>query len=541
MRRAAALVALALFAAGRASAGPASAAQADPPKDRVLVIPFDNTARNSRIVWIGEAAAVLLTDDLNALGTPVFTRDERLQAFERLQVPPAASLSDATVIRVGQLVGAALVVLGSVELQGEDLVVHARSIALDTGRVQSDLTERGPMPDLFTTFERVATRLAPAGASTAALDAVHPSLAAFEQFIKGVLAETPETAIHYLDEALRLQHDLDRARLALWDVYTDRGDHEAALGAVTAVADGSRWARRARFRAGLSQISLKRYDDAFATFTALNKQQTTAAILNNLGVIQLRRGGTPETGVPAYFFTKATEADPADPDYFFNLGYAAWAAKDTQAVIYWLHEAVRLKPSDGEAHYVLGAALAAAGHDAEAAREKELARRLSSTYEQWDRRPPGEAVPKGLERIKPDVDLPQAQRIDRSLTSTEQRDQAELARFYLDRGRRLFEKEDDRQALAELNRALYLSPYEPEAHLLIGRIHLRNGRVPQAVAAFKISLWSKETAAAHVALGEAFLQSRDAAAARAEAERALVLAPGSPDALKLLERAGARH
>jgi len=35
----------------------------------------------------------------------------------------------------------------------------------------------------------------------------------------------------------------------------------------------------------------------------------------------------------------------------------------------------------------------------------------------------------------------------------------------------------------ELNHALYLSPYLAEAHLLLGRIHLRNGRVHEAIRA----------------------------------------------------------
>jgi len=87
-----------------------------------------------------------------------------------------------------------------------------------------------------------------------------------------------------------------------------------------------------------------------------------------------------------------------------------------------------------------------------------------------------------------------------------------------------------------LNRALYLAPYHPEAHLLVGRIHLRNGRVREAIDAFKISLWSAETAEAHVALGEAYLQANDATAARSEADRALVLDPASAAAKRLIAR-----
>jgi tetratricopeptide (TPR) repeat protein len=446
------------------------------------------------------------------------------------------------VIRIGQLIGAADVIVGSIELEGDDLVVHARSIALETGRVHGEATERGPLAELFATYDRLARRLAGRAAPSAA-DAArrHPTLPAFEQFIKGLVAETPATSIKYLNAALALQPDFDRARIALWAVYTDQGDHEKALAAVQPVPAASALSRLAQFRAGLSQLALDRNDDAFETFTALSKLDATAPVLNNLGIVQLRRGSTPQTGKPAYFFTKASEADPSDADYFFNLGYASWLERDTQAVIYWLREAVRRNAADGEAHFILAAALASAGNTAESGREKELAKRLSSVFDQWDKRPAGDAVPKGLERVKSDVELPHARAIEQSLASNEQRDQQELARFYLDRGRRLFQQDQDREALLELNRTLFLSPYQAEAHLLVGRIHLRDGRVHDAIDAFKISIWSRETPEAHVALGEAYLQGKDAASARAEAERALALAPGSADAKRLLERANSKE
>ena len=70
----------------------------------------------------------------------------------------------------------------------------------------------------------------------------------------------------------------------------------------------------------------------------------------------------------------------------------------------------------------------------------------------------------------------------------------------------------------------------------MGRLHLRSGRLREAIDAFKISLWSEETAAAHVALAEAYLEARDQPSARLEAQRALVLDPKSIQAQKLLER-----
>jgi lipopolysaccharide biosynthesis regulator YciM len=119
------------------------------------------------------------------------------------------------------------------------------------------------------------------------------------------------------------------------------------------------------------------------------------------------------------------------------------------------------------------------------------------------------------------------------MTTAEQRDQASLAQFHLDAGRRAFAREADREALQALRRALYLSPYLADAHVLVGRLHLRGGRVEEAIEALKIALWSEETAATHVVLAEAYWQAHDAAAARAQIDRALALDPSSADAQRL--------
>jgi tetratricopeptide (TPR) repeat protein len=94
--------------------------------------------------------------------------------------------------------------------------------------------------------------------------------------------------------------------------------------------------------------------------------------------------------------------------------------------------------------------------------------------------------------------------------------------------------------LCDLNRALYLAPSEADAHLLVGRLHLQNNRLQPAIDSFKIALWSAETAPAHVAPGEAYLEASDIAAARSEAERAATLDPSSNEARELLSRIAAR-
>ncbi len=528
------LVAVAALAgAGLALAAPI-AAQPAPEVPRILVMPFESDRGDSRAFWLGEASAVLVAEDLRAMGAGAITREERSQAFERLQVPQSVALSDATVIRVGQLVGAARIVMGVLELDGDTIRVSARSVALDTARVEATATERGPLADLFGIMERLARGIAAPAVPAARLERAYPPVAAFELYIKGLLAETPVYAVNYLTNAIKQAPDFDRARLALWDVYNDLSDHEHALAAVEPVSDASAWGRRARFDTALSELGLERYDAAFATFSALAAVQPTASVLNDLGVVQLRRHGSLELGTPASFFSQAAAADPDDPDYRFNAGYADYRDGDWASAVHSLREAVRRNPADADAHFVLSAALAAAGNAAESARERELAGRLSSDYEPSAGRSIDSQVPEGLERVRGAVELPKQLRIETTLESGDAREQLELAAQYLARGRRLFEEERDREAAAELNRALFLAPYDADAHLLLGRIHLRSGRAREAVDALKISLWSRETAEAHAALARAYLELKEPEDAIAEARKALAIDPSLDEASRVL-------
>ena len=122
---------VALLTAATASAQTAAApAPSPPPGNRYLVIPFENTTRDPRVYWLSEGSAIALTDDLIALGRPAITRDDRLRAFDRLRIPNVPTLSHATMIRLGQIVGAAQVVLGSFDLKGDVLTVRARMLTV---------------------------------------------------------------------------------------------------------------------------------------------------------------------------------------------------------------------------------------------------------------------------------------------------------------------------------------------------------------------------------------------------------------------------
>ena len=516
---------------------PAHAQVTTTARPAVLVVPFNCEGRDARGYWLREASAVILTDDLVALGISAMSRDERLRAFDSLRVPATAPLSHATVIRVGQVVGAMRVIVGSCAIAGDTFTIRARAVLLDNGQLSPEVVETGPLANMFDVYQRVTRRVAEGLPRAGPVTPIrHPPVAAFEQYIKGLLAEAPAMKLSFLREALRLSPTLVRARLAMWEVYNELGEHQNALTVIRQVPATHALAREAAFLASVSLVQLARYQEAFDALTELNRAAVDGSVLNNLGIVQLRR--PPGTGRRAIaYFTDAVAVEGSDSDLLFNLGYAQWLDRDLPNAIHSLREAVRRRPTDDAAHYLLGAALQMSGNAGEGARERELARRLSSEYGEWEKtQPPSGTVPKGLERLRTELSVRAFRRVESEIAAAGQRSQQELAAFHVDAGRRAYLVERDDEAIASFRRAVYLSPYDAEAHLLLGRVYLRGGRHQEAIDEFTVSIWSRDSVAARLALAEAYIKTQNVAGARTELQVVLSREPANPDARRLLAR-----
>jgi tetratricopeptide (TPR) repeat protein len=518
----------------QASAMPAPQSRAVP----VLVLPFQVDAAPGvsglagAPFWLGEAAAIALTDELSALGVAALSREERLTVFEALQLPLNASLTRATVIRTGEIVGASAVIIGELKL-ADRLSISARVIDLASGHQWADVTEIAPASEFFDLVARVAKSLAVNLAKTIAPVTLppHPSVDAFEDYVKGLVATGPDVQIRFLEAALAHAPADPRTLIALWRARTAQGDHAHALEAASRVPADARESRLARFFAAQSLMSLKRYDEAFKALDALHKEVPAASVSNALGVLQLRRGGTPASGTPAFFFNRAVDESFGDPEIAFNLGYAYALAGDAASAVYWLREAVRREPADGVAHLVLSALLVTQAKRVEAQREFDLARMLGEAQDAAAG--PVERIPRGLERLDdelyPSVLQPSA---------PVKQEQEQTAAYYIERGRRFADEFRDREAIDELRRAIYASPYLDQPHLLLGRVFARSGRLTDAIREFTLALWCQETAEAHASLASAQLATGKRDAARASADRALVLDPTNTLAKDVLRQLG---
>jgi len=506
---------------------------------RVLVMPFaadvdaEAPGGAGTALWLGEAAALLLTDSLAALGVGVISRDERVAAFDRLQVPMKAVLTRATTLRVAELIGASDVVFGEVTL-GDELAVRARLVRLDPGVEAAAVSAAAPMAGLFDLFGGVASDLAHLGEipATDAAPSLEPlPVAVFENYVKGLVAATPAARRRFLELAMTGAPRDARILHELWTVYTADGDYEQALAVANAVPAESPGWPAARFSVALSLIALNRFDGALRELGDLDTVHPSASVSNALGVAELRRDPAQRAGRAVSYFEQAVRRGPGQNLYLFNLGYGYARAGQPDAALYWLRESVRYDAADGDARLVMSLVLDSIGRSVEARRERELAQLLGTNASGN-----GGEMPDGLDRVAQGLDGPAASLVEAALADPALRDQQDAAAYYLQRGRRLVDSDRHQEAIDELRRAIYLVPDADEAHLLLGRAYQRSGRLAEAIDEFIVALWCRETVIGRVALAEALFDNADLSAAREQATRALVLDPEAESARALLGR-----
>ena len=65
--------------------------------------------------------------------------------------------------------------------------------------------------------------------------------------------------------------------------------------------------------------------------------------------------------------------------------------------------------------------------------------------------------------------------VDTALVAGAQREQRETAAFHVEAARRAYDGGRDPEAIREVQRAVYLTPYDADALLLLGRAQARSG------------------------------------------------------------------
>ena len=503
----------------------------------VLVLPFENTSRAPGLDWISEAFPEMIGDGMTTSGTYVVPRDDRNYAFDRMGIPTTSRLSRETLYRIAEQMDADYVILGTYDYDGQTFTASAQLLDMKKLHLAPEIKESGPLVNMVglqraLTWDLLKTLVPQAVPSKAAFleEATPIRLDAFENYVRGMLATTRQERVQRLKEAVRLNPDYSQAILQLGKTYFTNKEYESAVAWFTRVPETDSRASEANFYLGLSAFYQGDYEKAEKAFAFLESRLPLNEVNNNLGVVMGRRGKRAELE----YLRKASDADPNDPDYHFNLAVAYARIFDSDNASRQLKEVLRLKPNDAEAKAFMdslnGTPAPAVGNGF----------RSSSTT----------AAKLPPQRVKRNYDETSfrslAMEIDRAAESRlALASPKEHAAFHVERGKQFLSQGFTDDAQKAFQEAVVLDPTSGPAHAGLAQSLETDGKFPEAVAEANAALRLQPSAAAYLVLARQNLKDGKLNAATVEVDRALTLEPKNQDAQALKksieEKLGARN
>ncbi len=515
----------------------------------LLVFPFENAGRSVRYDWLGEGLEELTIQRLSAAGLHVFTHEERLAELERYGLPASGKYSRAMMLRIAEDLDADYILFGSYDTDGKNLGIGAQLLRVHPAALLPPVRESGSLDGLMDVHTRATWHVLAAAGPSYRLSLAEFTkrqrplrLDAFEHYIRGLLAAEDEQKIRNLREAARLEPTWAGPAFALAKVYFARRDCLNAIAWLGRIPPSDEKNIEATFLVGVCRLYGNEPDLAVTVFQSLSERVRRSygvsyelpELLNNLAVA-LARVGKPAESAPA--LERASQLDPDDEDYSFNLALLKLRANNPGAAVAPLRDAVSREPEDTEARSLLVAALERSGQKEAADAERVAAAGLGG------KAPPSlkpDALAR-LDRVKTRLDtgvLKLATEPGPDDTGSASSAANGNSPFHSKRARQLLSAGKLDEAGREYQAALVQNPKDAAAHRGLAEIYRRRGRLGDAVAEMQASLNLRDGAAARTELARLYLEQKKPDLARTELERALRIAPGYSEARQLLAGLG---
>lgn len=488
----------------------------------LLVLPFENRTTVRGLDWVDEAFPDVLNRRLDSAGFLTIGRGDRLYAFDHLGLPPSLQPSRAMTIRLAQMLDVDYVVFGRFTLVNNQLTATAQILDVSALRLQKPVVQQGQASHLLDVINslawQVTRRLDPTdnveeSTFLAADGKLHTD--AFEHYIQGVVAPSPDRAIPLLQQAVQLAPHFNPALLALGLAYFSDEDYNRAATTLGRLPINSPQALRADFYRGLAFFYTGNYRSAEDAFAFVRNRLPLPEVVNNEGVAAARRGKN-----SAAFFRQAIALDPRDSNYHFNLAVALWRQKDASGALKQIEECLKLSPDDSEAqsfeaqlrHPVPPRPDPDPGHAIKNPDDQGPLERIKRTYDEA-----------GFRQAA--FELEQVQEMRLASMPPDQR-AAALVRD----GDQFFQRGLVLEAEREYRKALSADANSALAHAGLAAVRERDGDPKGARQEATISLGISPNVPAWLVLARLDLQANHLSAAAQDVSHALKIDPGNADA-----------
>ena len=499
----------------------------------VLVLPFDNHSGNASLNWIGDSFPDTLNKRLTSAGFLTISHDDRQFAYDHLGLPADFRPTRATTIRIAEQLDANYVVIGSYTVvpglgsgaAGSKtlgrIMIQAKVLSVDALRLLPvAIEDSAELNRLFDAENAIAWKVA---------SAIDPKLAvseqtflaapgavplpAFEDYIRGINATSSDERLKRLKNAVSQVPNYPAALLELGKEQYAQRDFDGAAVTLAKVPKTDLLALEANFYLGLAEFNSANYAGAQAAFSFLASRLPLPEVVNNEAVAVSRQGKD-----SVELFRKASDADPSDEDYHYNLAVAMFRRGDTGGATREAETALKLKPTDNAAVELLAQL-----------KKVPAGTKLNANAE-------GGFSP--LERIRRNYSetgyrqaafqLDQVRAIRLAMLPPEQRaaEYTQLGREYLSQGL-LPEAETQFQS------ALQASPNSADAHAGMAQLREASGNAAAARDEAKTSMIMKPNVAALLVLARLDLADRQLAASAQDISQALKIDPRNADAIAL--------
>ncbi len=524
------------------------------PQKIYVVLPFEGTGAPAKLDWLSEGLEELTIERLTAAGEQVYSHAGRAAELERYGLPTGSTFSHATMLRVAEDLDADYVIYGKYAVKGAALTLEMRILSMNPLALRPPVQENGPVDSLMDLHTRLLWRTLSSRDGRYALSLADFTkrqrplrLDAFEQYARGLQATDADAKLRQLHEAVRLEPDWPDANFALGEAYFAKKDYNAALAWFFKVPKTFDRYPEALFSSGVCRLQLNQADHAEEDFHNLQETlKATAAngsdapeILNNLAIAQARQGKV----APAQAnLRRAAELAPGEDDYSFNLGLLALQGGDAAAAADYFRQAAERESDSAEDRALLILSLEKAEKTGEADQEREAAKEAFGPTglppirldDSSDKR--NEMLAR-LTRIKTELDLSglRAEPADSPSSTASAPEPSDSLAARIRRGRQELSAGNMNAAEKEFRAALSSEPSNAAAHRGLGEIQRLQGKMDAAVKELQASLATRDSAEVRTMLAKIYLEQKKTDLARAEAEKALKLAPNYAEAKQLLD------